>query len=247
MSLRTLAAAAALLLACGHVSRKDRHVAEAHHDLAVEAIRAGRSAEALKEFDEALKLDPRFAEAHRGRGIVLEFAYGRTAEAEREYRRALELRPEYPEAHNDLGQLLAKSGRWEEALREFELALADPDYREPQVARCNRGQALYGMGRHDDGIAALRACVNASPRYCPGYRELGRILLAAGRAKEAIDALGGYVRACEKAPDAHYQLGLARMKAGDLPLARESFERCEELGQGTSVGEDCRRSRELLQ
>jgi type IV pilus assembly protein PilF len=241
-------AAAALLLACAHApTRAERRAAEAHHDLAVEALRAGRAPDALKEFDEAIKLDPGFAEAHRGRGLVLEFGFGKLPEAEQEYRRALALRPEYPEVHNDLGQLLAKTGRYDAALRELDLALADTSYREPYVARCNRGQALHAMGRREEGIADLRACVAAAPKYCAGWRELGRVELADGRVKEALEDLGTYARVCEKLPDAHYQLGLAWMKQGDAGRAREAFERCEQLGTGTSVGDDCRRTRAMLQ
>ena len=240
--------AVAALLACAHgPTRKERRAAEAHHDLGVEAMKAGRAADALREFDDALRIDPDFPEGHRGRGLVLEFGYGRLGEAEREYRRALDLRSGYPDVHNDLGQLLAKTGRYEEALREFGLALDDTSYREPYVARCNRGQALYEMGRRQEGIAEIRTCVSMAPKYCTGRRELGRIHLAEGRVKEAIEELSAYVRACEKVADAHYQLGLAHMKSGDLALARASFERCEQLGEGTPVGEDCRRSRELLQ
>ncbi len=104
---RTALAAAALLAlaACAHgPSPKDRRAAEIHHDLGVEALRAGRSpADALKEFDAALELDPGFADAHRGRGLVLDFGFGRADEAEREYRRAIELKTPFPEAENDLG------------------------------------------------------------------------------------------------------------------------------------------------
>jgi type IV pilus biogenesis/stability protein PilW len=247
MRLASLAAALALL-ACAHgPTRKERQAAEAHHDLGVEAMKAGRATDALREFEDALRIDPDFAEAHRGRGLVLEFGHGRLGEAEREYRRALELRPAYPEVHNDLGQLLAKTGRYEEALRELGLALEDTSYREPYVARCNKGQVLYEMGRRQEGIAEIRSCVSMAPKYCTGRRELGRIHLAEGRVKEAIEELSAYARACEKVADAHYQLGLAHMKGGDLGLARASFERCEQLGDGTPVGEDCRRSRELLQ
>ncbi|HSN92362.1 MAG TPA: tetratricopeptide repeat protein [Anaeromyxobacteraceae bacterium] len=241
-------AAAAALLACAHgPNRKERQAAEAHHDLGVEAMKAGRASDALREFEDSLRIDPGFAEAHRGRGLVLEFGHGRLAEAEREYRRALDLRSSYPEVHNDLGQLLAKTGRYEEALREFAMALDDTSYREPFVARCNRGQALHAMGRREEGLAEIRACVSMAPRYCAGRRELGRIHLAEGRVKEAAEELSAYARLCDKVADAHYQLGLAHMKGGDVGLARASFERCEQLGEGTPVGEDCRRSRELLQ
>ena len=247
--MRTLALAAAVaVVACAHgASRTERRAAEVHHDLGVEAVKAGRATEALGEFDAALKLDPEFAEAHRGRGLVLEFGYGRLADAERAYRKAAQLRPSFPEVHNDLGQLLAKTGRHEEAIRELDVALQDMNYREPHVARCNKGQALHGMGRREEGIAEMKACLAIAPRYCAGRRELGRIHLAEGRVKDAIDELGAYARTCEKVPDAHYQLGLAYMKQGNLAQAREAFERCVTLGDGTAVGEDCRRSHALLQ
>jgi Tfp pilus assembly protein PilF len=245
------AATAALLaasLACAHrLSAKDRKTADIHHDLGVEALRAGRAADALKEFDQALEIDPRFAEAVRGRALVLDLAFGRTDEAERAYRRALELRPAYPEAHNDLGQLLARTGRYDEALREFDIALDDLAYREPYVARCNKGQALYRMGRREDGRAELRACVALAPAFCKGRRELGRILLEEGKMTDALAELGAYAHSCETVADAHLQLGLAQMRAGDLAAARASFERCSTLGDGTTEGEECRRSLALLE
>jgi Tfp pilus assembly protein PilF len=247
-SLLAAALVAAALSACAHrPSAKQRRAAEIHHDLGVEALRAGRGAEALKEFDEALGIDDRFAEAHRGRGLVLEHAFGRLDDAERAYRRALALRPEYPELRNDLGSLLARTGRYDEALRELDLALADLGYREPYVARCNRGLVLYRMGRRDEGHAELRACLALAPSFCLGRRELGRILLSEGKVAEGVEELGAYARSCEKAPDAHLQLGLARMRSGDLAGARSSFERCSELGKGTAEGEECRRSLALLE
>jgi Tfp pilus assembly protein PilF len=240
--------ALAAALACAHApSARDRKSAEIHHDLGVEALRAGRGPDALKEFDEAVQLDPAFPEARLGRALVLELAFGKLAEAEAEYREAIRLRPAYAEAHNDLGQLLAKRGRHEEAIAEFDAALAEMLYREPWVARCNKGQALFRSGRREEGIAEMKACLALNPSYCAGHRELGRAHLEAGRVHEALDELSSYARLCEKVPDAHYQLGLARMKEGDLPSARSAFERCEQLGPDTPVGEECRRSRELLQ
>jgi len=243
---RKLAPLAALLLACASgPSPKQRQGAEIHYDLGVEALRGGRAQEALREFDEALKNDDKFPEAYLGRGIVYEFGFGKTSEAERDYRRALSLRPNYPEAHNNLGQLLAKTGRPEQALSEFDAALGDMMYHEPYVARCNKGQTLWRMGRKDEGIAEMKACLAQAPRYCDGHRELGRILLSDGRTKEAIEQLEAYADFCKRA-DAHLQLALARMKAGDVAGAKTEFEACRELGQGQPEGEECARSLALL-
>ena len=121
-------------------------------------------------------------------------------------------------------------------------------YKEPYVARCNKGLALHRMGRRDEGLArAARLPRRSRRRYCKGRRELGRVLLDEGRMQEALEELSAYARCCERVPDAHLQLGLARMKAGDVAGAREAFERCRELGDGTAEGEECRRSLSLLE
>jgi Tfp pilus assembly protein PilF len=245
---RLAALAAAALLACAHgPSAKERKTAEIHHDLGVEALRGGRYPEALKEFEEALAADERFPEAHRGRGLVLDLGFGRPDDAERAYRRAVALRPDYSEAHNDLGQLLARTGRTDEAVKEFDAALANMYYREPFVARCNKGLAVYRGGRREEGLSLLKACVAGAPGYCRGHRDLGRVLLDERRTKEAIAELGAYVRYCDRFADAHLQLGLARMKGGDASGAREAFERCRDLGGTSPEGEECRRSLTLLE
>jgi type IV pilus assembly protein PilF len=246
-ALHLAVAAVAASLACAHAGPKDRRSAEIHHDLGVEALRAGRSPDALREFDAALAIDERFPEAHRGRALVLDLAFGRADEAEKAYRRAIALRPGFSEARNDLGQLLARTGRFTEALAEFDAALDNMLYKEPYVARCNKGVALHRMGSRAEGVAELRACLALAPTFCKGRRQLGRVLLDEGRLKEALDELSAYARWCERVPDAHLQLGLARMKTGDVAGAREAFERCRDLGNGTADGEECRRSLALLE
>ncbi|HVP68912.1 MAG TPA: tetratricopeptide repeat protein [Anaeromyxobacteraceae bacterium] len=236
-----------VLVACATApSAKDKNTAVIHHDLAAEALRAGRMQEALREYDEALKLDPDLAEAHLGRGVVLEFGFDKLDEAEVEYRRAIELKPGLADAHNDLGQLLARTGRLEQALAEFDAALAVMQYREPWVARCNKGLALWRLGRKSEGLAEMRTCLGLAPRYCQGWRELGRVQLADGMARDAIASQEQYVRNCDKAPDAYYQLALAQLKAGQAERARESFARCAELAPGTALGDECRSSGEKL-
>ena len=102
------------------------------------------------------------------------------------------------------------------------------------------------MARKDEGLAELRTCVALAPRYCQGRREYGQVLLAEGRAKEALEQLTAYADVCKTAPDAFLKLAQARMKLGDAAGARAAFQRCAELGQGTPEGEECTRSLGLL-
>jgi type IV pilus assembly protein PilF len=237
----------ALAAACAHgPSARDKDSAVVHNDLGAEAVRNGRPQEALKNYDEALRYDPGLAEAHLGRGVVLELGFGKLDEAEAEYRQAILLKPTFADAHNNLGQLLARTGRLEEAVKEFDAATAIMQYREPWVARCNKGQALWRMGKKDEGIAELRACLNFQPKYCAGWRELGRIQLADGQVKDAVGSFEQYARNCDKAADAYQLLGQAQLRAGLAGKAHDSFLRCAELAEGTPVGEDCRKSGEQL-
>jgi tetratricopeptide (TPR) repeat protein len=120
-------------------------------------------------------------------------------------------------------------------------------YKEPFIARCNKGEALYRLGRHDEGLAELNACLKLNPRYCLGHRTLGRIELESNRAKQAADAFDKYAQYCPTAPDAWYQVGLAQLKAGDAAKATDAFERCEQLAGEGELAAECKRSRELLQ
>ena len=187
--LRAFLAVSILLAAsaCAHGARsRDKETAIVHADLGAEAVGAGRAQDAMKSYDEALKYDPDLAEAHLGRGVVLELAFGKLDEAEAEYRKAILLKPTLAEAHNNLGQLLARTGRLEEAVKEFDVAASIMLYREPWVARCNKGQALWRLGKKDEGLAEMKACLNFQPKYCQGWRELGRIQLQDGNGKDAV-------------------------------------------------------------
>jgi type IV pilus assembly protein PilF len=239
--------ASLLLAACVHTpDSRERKTADIHHDLGVEALRAGRAPEALREFDAAIALDPRFSEAWLGKGLVLERAFNKDADAERAYRKAIELNPAFAEAWTDLGQLLARTGKTQEALQAFDAALAEMSNREPWVARFNKGLTLYYASRRDEGMVEMQACLRGQPAYCEGHRLLGKLLLDEGKVKEAIEEYRSYVRYCDRVADSHLQLGSAHMKAQDVEAARAEFERCIQLSTGTVLGEECRKKLELL-
>lgn len=240
-------AVAAILAACASApTAKQREAAEIHTNLGLENLRNGRPQDALREFEEALSSDELLAEAHLGRGLVLQLAFDRRDEAEKEYRRALALKPGLSEAHNNLGQLLARRGRLAEAIEEFDAALANMYYREPWSARFNKGRVLGQLGRREDALAELRVCLTVNPRYCPCHAEVGRLQLEAGKTQEALGAFQKYSQLCDREPDAFYQLGLAQLRAGSADGAREAFQQCEQLAPASDLGTECRRRRELL-
>ncbi len=79
-------------------------------------------ARALAAADEALRLAPDLAEAHAAMGLIrYTFEYD-WAGAEAAFQRAIQLNPSYPPAHHWYGFLLARSGRYDQALERLRRA-----------------------------------------------------------------------------------------------------------------------------
>jgi Tfp pilus assembly protein PilF len=94
-------------------------------DLAVALIQAKDLNRATALMNEALAIDPSFADAHRILGLVAELA-GNGPEAIRQFRTAFETDPALADAHVDLGIFLIRSGQTREAQAELLRALLPP-------------------------------------------------------------------------------------------------------------------------
>lgn len=107
-------------------------LANAHVDLARKYHLLGMYAEAVREYDNALSLCPKFPDIHNRRALSCREA-GDLEGAKASLLRALELNPKYVEAHVNLGLLYQKLGQGTDAAASWERALAlDPSH---QLAR----------------------------------------------------------------------------------------------------------------
>ena len=85
-------------------------------------IAAGRTTEAIAQYEEALRTDPDSAEAHNNLAFAL-LNVQRPREAIDHYRKVVELKPDYAEGHLGLGMALAAAGDPQAAAGEFESAV----------------------------------------------------------------------------------------------------------------------------
>jgi tetratricopeptide (TPR) repeat protein len=114
-------------------------LANAHADLGRKYHELGLYAEAVAEYDKALRLCPTFPDLHNRRALSCR-ELGQYAEAKASVLRALELKPDYVEAHVNLGVLHQKLGNLTEAVKTWERALQfDPKHR---LARIYLKQAM---------------------------------------------------------------------------------------------------------
>jgi type IV pilus biogenesis/stability protein PilW len=237
---RLFAAFAALLAAfswacSGPGAEQRRRGAEIHYDLGTTLLQNGDVQGALKEYLQANEDDDSLPQVHNAMGLVYAYSMAKPQEAETEFKKAIELDKDFSEAHNNLGTFYLTRGRYPDAAREFELALANDLYRERVVAETNLGWALYKSGQGEKGVQRIKAALALNPRYCLGWRQLGSIHAERGELESAGEAFGQYAATCPDAADAHLQLGKVLARQGKAKEARAGFEKC---GKTTDARDD---------
>ena len=127
---------------------------------------------ALSEFQRALRLDSRNADALQGEAHSYNLA-GRTADAEAAYKQAIALRPDYWDAYNSLGLFYDDHGKYDDAIGQLQHAIQlTPDNAQ---AYSNLGAAYLDSGdpkKAPLAEAALKKSIELSPSY-PAYANLG--------------------------------------------------------------------------
>ena len=155
---------------------------------------------AIGYYEEAIRLDPRYALAYAKMApaaVNLAINFGSASTEEREQliakgrasaKRALELDPNLPEAHSAQGSILENV--------DFNFGAAEAEYRRalelaPQYPGVTGNLALLlsELGRLDEGIALLQRAIALDPLRSSFHFNLGICLTALGRYDEAEAAL----------------------------------------------------------
>ena len=174
---------------------------------------------AVTYFNQAIELDPTYAQAYAGLGNAYSFLGGHDevsqAEAHAKQRaaakKALELDETLSEAHAALG-LIAMNSDWAETEKEFKRAIElNPNY---ATAHQWYGEFLAWMGRFDEAIAESRRAHELDPLSLIINTDLAKVYLLARRYDDAIIQ---FKRALELDPQfevAHGLLALTYSKKG---------------------------------
>ncbi|MEN6458361.1 MAG: tetratricopeptide repeat protein [Thermoguttaceae bacterium] len=135
--------------------------------------------------------------------------------------------PNNPRAMNDLGNALLFADLRDEAIVQFQNALAI----EPRDAEiCNNlGRALARSGRLDDAILQYRKAIALNPKLAGAYNNLGNAEMARNRVQEGK---ANYLKALELRPDyaeAHLNLGMVLGSLNQFKEAAKHLQRAIEL------------------
>ncbi len=159
---------------------------EAYHAFGFQLQRAGRDADAIEQFQKALKLQPDHASAHLNMGLSLK-RLGRLPEAIAEYRKAIAITPESALAHDNLGNALQAAGDIKGAIEQYRAAIAlKPNFAD---AYNNLGVALLSQQHPQEAIEQFSQALDLKPDLVDANVNLGKALLADGRPADAVASL----------------------------------------------------------
>jgi protein O-GlcNAc transferase len=187
--------------------RGDDSVAAYHYRLANVLEDLGRGAEAQARYRRTLELEPRHARALNNLGALLELE-GKADAALACYRSANEADPSLVAALGNFATLLHRSGRTAEAAQLVASVLSGNAAR-PAADWLLLGNALQGMGRHDDAVDCYERARQQDGALREAHMRRLASLLSLGHTGQAVDGYREWLTAHPGDADATRRLLLA--------------------------------------
>jgi predicted O-linked N-acetylglucosamine transferase (SPINDLY family) len=165
---------------------------------------------------QAISLQPDFAEAHNNLGDALQ-QQGQLDLALKSYRQAISLEPNYAAAHNNLANILKQKGQLKQAVEAYQRALKlEPDQ---AITHNNLGTAFTALGKLEAAVDSYQQAIKLKPdiayfhyNLANTFKQLGKLEAAVAAYEEALTIQSDLV---------HAQFGIL---LAQLPIIYESVE-----------------------
>jgi protein O-mannosyl-transferase len=152
---------------------------------------------------------------------------GYWVDSETLFRHTLAVTGNNPIVENNLGVVLQREGRLDEAANLYREAIAGiPDYTSAQT---NLGTILAGQGKTQEAIALYRHALSEDPRYTTAHANLGSELLAAGQFSESYAQLSEAIREDPQLAQARGDMGVLLAAQGRFTEAKPFLEQADTL------------------
>ncbi len=123
-------------------------------ELAIGYFEQGQTNVALDELKQVIAADPNFPDAYNLRGLIY-MRLNDNQQAEESFRRAAALNPRDANVQHNYGWLLCQQGRYDESLRAFDVAMANPLYAGRAKTLMAQGLCQARAGRAADAERSL--------------------------------------------------------------------------------------------
>ena len=189
---------------------------------------AGDYEKALPYFVEAVKQNPRHAEAY----LLIGYCngnLGRYQEALEAYKQSIRIKPDYAHAYLGLGWIYQLLGRYTEEIEALKQAIRiNPDLAE---AHSMLGLVYQLLGRYTEALEAYKQAIRIKPDFAEAHLCLGMTYGKLGRYAEAIEALKQAIYIKPDYAEAHYYLGIIYLLVGDNGSALNEYKILKTLNQ----------------
>jgi tetratricopeptide (TPR) repeat protein len=153
-------------------SRQKIKQAKKYNNLGVTSFHNGAFELARDQFEQAVKLDPEFAEAYNNLGLS-NTELGDDEKATNAFARAVEIDPNLPAAYNNLGYIFYKKGSYEKAIEMYNEALGRST--DNSSAHTNLGNAYYKLNKFEQAREAWSKSLEIDPGNEKAKRNLKRL------------------------------------------------------------------------
>jgi serine/threonine protein kinase len=186
----------------------------------------GQFQEALQAFENAIQIDPTFADAYEGKTSAL-CTLGRYPEALTSVETALKLDPSYAASYNDKGNILYEFKSYEDALGYYQRALQlEPDNLEAYLGRAT---TLGSLARYEEALAAYDRAIYLDTTVASAYDGKAWTLR---QLKQYPESLAFSEKALQLEPNnALFHMGKGRglFRLGDFEESLTAFDRAIQL------------------
>ena len=206
----------------------------AHLDLGVGLAEKGRTAEAMREVREALRLNGEIAEAYLTLGLLLSDE-GRFGEAIISFREGLARHPNDAKGHLFLGIALHRLGSLDAAAEEFRAAAR----LQPELIETfnNLGIVYREQGKFDAAIEAYRQALATKPAFADAHNNLAIALYSSGRSGEALSELREALRLNPHSPEFHTNFGICLEGSSRIDEAMAEYREALRLNPNYSTAQ----------
>jgi protein O-mannosyl-transferase len=195
--------------------------ARAHLALGSALAMEWRNAEAARQFEETLRIDPGDFQARRNLGLAF-YHMGRVDEALAQYGAIAPPTPDSSALHYDIGLALDLAGRTDAAIGEYSRAVQlDPGDAE---ALNNLGSALFRSGRDLEAVLQYGRALALRPDSARIHFNLALALVRMGGVERAMGQYREAIRIEPGYAEAHNNLGNLLEQTGDTVGALAQYE-----------------------
>jgi lipoprotein NlpI len=189
-----------------------RNLAIAYYSRGLAYYDKGDDDRAIAEYNEAIRLDPKFAYAYSNRGL----AYDHKGDLERaspDYNEAIRLDPKYAQAYFNRGNAYYQKGDDDRAIADYNEAIRlTPKY---AYAYNNRGTAYDHKGDPDRAIADYNEAIRLDPKFAQAHSNRGLAYYQKGELDRAIANYSEAIQLDPKYAYAYNNRGSAYYHKGD--------------------------------